>query len=548
MGDIAMHKKETKNTNIGVKKYQTNSGIPLKELYNPGELAENKFDYARDLNNSGQYPFTRGITSKMYRDELWVMGQYSGFGSAEEANRRYRYLLEQGQTGFSIALDLPTQIGLDSDHELSRGEVGKVGVAIDSLEDIEKLFDGIPLDKVRQIRTTANSIGPIMTALLIAFAEKNKIDPNNIRILIQNDPLKEYIARGTYIFPPQISVKLAVDVIEYCAGHLTNWVPMALSGYHIRESGGTAVQELAFCYANGINYFEEATGRGLNVDQFAPKLFTFFTSHIDFLEEVAKFRAARRIWARMMRERYSAKNPESMKLRILAYTAGGTLTAQQPLNNIVRVTIEAMAAVLGGIQTLATSSFDEAYSIPTEQAVTVALRTQQIIAYESGITNTVDPMGGSYAIEALTTEIEKQANEYIERIIQLGGSVSCIENGYFQKELAKEAYQFQKSIEEKKKIIVGVNAFQTEGDEAEIPVFRTDAASEAAQVGRLKQLREKRNAQLVEKSLNKLRQDARENKNVIPALIEAVKAYATLGEITACLKEIYGTYRDPGVY
>lgn len=529
------------------KRYQSFSGIPLKDLYSPTDLDSIGFDYNQDLNKSGQYPYTRGIRSGMYRDELWIMGQYSGFGSAEEANLRYRYLLEQGQTGFSVALDLPTQIGLDSDNPLSRGEVGKVGVAIDSLEDIEKLFDGIPLEKVRQIRTTANSIGPVMTALIVAFAEKNENDPNMIKVLVQNDPLKEYFARGTYVFPPDAAVKLAVDVIEYCAQRLTNWVPMALSGYHIRESGSTAVQELAFCYADGMSYFKDAVGRGLNIDQFAPKLYTFFTAQMDLLEEVAKFRAARRVWAKIIKEQYGANNPDSMKLSILAYTAGGMLTAQQPLNNVVRVTIEALAAVLGGVQTLATSSYDEAFSIPTEQAVTVALRTQQIIANESGIVNTVDPLGGSYAVESLTAAIEKGVNEYIERIIELGGAVECIRSGFFQKELAKEAYKYQKSIESGEKIVVGLNAYQSE-DEEEIPIFAADPETEARQVKRLNELKRRRDSLQLAGAMDSLRKDAVAGKNIIPAAVTAVKAYATLGEITECLKEVYGTYKDPGIY
>ncbi|ATW26091.1 acyl-CoA mutase large subunit family protein [Candidatus Formimonas warabiya] len=529
------------------KKYQTMSGVPLKELYSPTDLESMGFDYNKDLNSSGQYPFTRGIKPGMYRDELWIMGQYSGFGSAEEANLRLRYLLEQGQTGFSIALDLPTQIGLDSDNSLSGGEVGKVGVAIDSIEDIEKLFDGIPLEKIRQIRTTANAIGPMMTALLVGFAEKNGIDPNKIKVLLQNDPLKECFARGAYIFPPDAAVKLAVDVIEYCSQRLTNWVPMALSGYHIRESGATAAQELAFCYADGISYFNEAVARGVSIDQFAPQMYTFFASQIDLLEEVAKFRAARKIWAKIMKERYGAQNPDSMKLSILAYTAGSTLIAQQPLNNIVRVTIETLAAILGGIQTLATSSYDEAFSIPTEEAVTVALRTQQIVANESGVINTVDPLGGSYAIESRTSEIEKEVYEYIERIDNMGGAVQCIKAGYFQRELAKEAYRFQKSIGGKERIIVGLNAYQND-EEEDIPIFVTDQASETKQIKRLNELKGRRDAAQVAKAIEKLRRDASKGKNIVPAAIEAAKAYVTLGEMTDCLKEVYGAFTDLGVY
>jgi methylmalonyl-CoA mutase, N-terminal domain len=529
------------------KSFSTNSGLSLNRIYSPEDLQRLSFDYDRDLGDAGNYPFTRGIEKEMYRQEFWVMGQYSGFGSAEEANKRYRYLLEQGQTGFSIALDLPTQIGLDSDHKLSLGEVGKVGVAIDSLHDIENLFAGIPLSKVRQIRTTANSIGPLMAALLIAFADNSGIDPNEIKIFLQNDPLKEYIARGTYIFPPEASVKLAVDVIEYCAKDLHSWVPMALSGYHIRESGGTAVQEIAFCYANGINYFDEAQKRGIAVDSYASKLFTFFSSHAELIEEIAKFRAARKVWAKMLKNKMGAENPDSMKLKILAYTAGGVLTAQQPLNNIARVTIEALAAVLGGVQTLATSSFDEAFSIPTEQAVTVALRTQQIIAHESGVTKSVDILGGSYLLESLTAELENQIENYLDQIDRAGGAVQCIDSGYFQKELSREAYKHQQAVEQKKKIIVGVNEYCS-NDEESIPTFRTDPASEKAQCQRISVLRQERESQLVSEALNRLRRDAKANRNIIPAAVKAAKAYATLGEMTGCLRNVFGEYTDKGIY
>lgn len=515
--------------------------------YTPSHLADKGFQYEKDLQGAGKYPFTRGIRPGMYREELWVMGQYSGFGSAEEANRRYRYLLEQGQTGFSIALDLPTQVGLDSNHPLSFGEVGKVGVAIDSLVDMEKLFDGISFHKVRQIRTTANAIGPLMAALLIAFADNQGIHPNDIRIFIQNDPLKEYIARGTYIFPPQAAVKLTVDVVEYCAQHLTNWVPLALSGYHIRESGGTAVQELAFSLANGVSYFEEALRRNLHIDSFAPKLFAFFTAHLDLLEEVGKFRAARRIWARMMQEVYGAENGDSKKLSILAYTAGGALTAQQPLNNIVRVTIEALAAVLGGVQTLATSSYDEAFSIPTEEAVTVALRTQQIIAHESGVTRTVDALGGSYALETLTSQIEEQVKDYMDRISQRGGAISCIEDGFFQQELAQESYRYQREVESGERVIVGVNSYETR-EEKEIPVFKSNPQTEKAQMNSLARVKEERDASQVKEALRDLKEAAKKDENIIPAAVAAVQAYATLGEMTAVLKEVYSEYQDAGIY
>lgn len=528
-------------------KFLTNSGIELAAVYNPEEPAGGDEGFIPKGSYPGLYPYTRGITPTMYRSNLWVMGQYSGFGSAEDANKRYKYLLEQGQTGFSIALDLPTQIGYDSDHPLAEGEVGKVGVAIDSLADIEILFEGIPLHKVRQIRTTANAIGPVTVAVLVAFAEKNGIDPNDIKILIQNDPLKEYIGRGAYIYPPKAAVKLAGDVIEYCAKNLPNWTPMALSGYHIRESGSTAVQELAFTLANAICYIEEILSRGLNIDVFAPKFYTFLAAHIDFLEETAKFRAVRRIWARLMKERFNAESPESMKLSIMAYTCGGTLTAQQPLNNIVRVTIEALGAVLGGVQTLATSSYDEAFSIPTEEAVTVALRTQQIIAYESGAANTVDPLGGSYALERLTGEIEEQVFEKISKIEKIGGAVKCIQEGLIQKEISDAAYRFQKQVENCEKVIVGVNRFQSR-EEARIPVFKTDPASEERQTGRLRKLKKKRDNAMVKTRLSRVKEAALNNENVIPATIEAVRDYATLGEISDALREVYGEYKSMTVY
>ena len=525
------------------KKFTTNGGIELKRIYGPEDLQKIDFSFKKDLNDAGEYPFSRGITSNMYRDKLWIMGLYSGFGSAEEANQRYRYLLEQGQTGFSIALDLPTQIGLDSDHELSKGEVGKVGVAIDSLEDINSLFDKIPFEKVQQIRTTANAIGPIMTAWYIAFAEKNGIDPNSINFFIQNDPLKEYIGRGAYIFSPKASVKLTVDVIEYCAKYLPNWNSVAMSGYHIRESGSTAIQELAYTFSNGISYIEETLSRGINIDKFAPKIFTFLGASIEFIEELAKFRSSRKIWAHIMKERFQAKNPESMKLKILAYTCGSTLTAQQPLNNIIRVAIETLAATLGGIQTLATSSYDEAFGIPTKEAVNIALRTQQVVAYESGITKSVDLLGGSYALESITSEIEKKVLELITKIDQLGGAVNCIENGYFQKELANEAYKHQTSIENKEKIIVGVNEFKEE-EKNSVSTFKQDGSSEKRQIEKLRKLRANRNNDKVKNSLKQIQEDTTQDKNLIPAMVEAVKNYATLGEIVNVLKKVYGSFQS----
>lgn len=520
--------------------FQTRSGIPMERLYTPTAPDSG---YLENVNFPGQFPFTRGVNPTMYRSQPWVMGLYSGYASAEEANLRFRYLLEQGQTGFSIALDLPTQMGLDSNDPRARGEVGRVGVAIDSLNDIESLFHGIPLEKVRQIRTTANSIGPIAAAMIIAFAEKNGIDPNSIRFLIQNDVLKEYISRGTYIFSPRPSVKLAVDVIEYCARHLPDWTPMSVCGYHIRDTGSTAAQELALSLANAIAYVEETIRRGLHVDSFASKLYLFLASDIDLLEEVAKFRAARRLWARMMKERFGAKNPDSMRLNIFAYTLGGTLTAQQPLNNIVRVTIEALAAVLGGVQTLATSSYDEALGLPSEEAVTLSLRTQQIIAGESGVTNTVDPLGGSYVVEALTDAMEREVKEILARIEAGGGAVACIESGTLQKELSDTAYNFQKQVENGSMTVVGANCYKTEKTTRFQP-FTLDENVERKQIERLRRLKSGRDGRAVRSSLKAVEEAARENRNTIPSMVEAVKAYATVGEICDVLRGVYGAHQD----
>lgn len=523
--------------------FATDSGLPLEAVYTPASLEEQGFDFEQDLGYPGFYPFTRGVSPAMYRRDFWIMGQYSGFGSAEEANERYRMLLAQGQTGFSIALDLPTQMGYDADHPLVQGEVGKVGVHLGSLADVERLFEGIDLEKVRQIRTTANAIGPIFLAFCVATFEKQGVAPSNVRIFIQNDVLKEYISRGTYIFPPRPSLKLSTDVIEYCAKYLPNWVPLAMSGYHIRDSGSTASQELAFTFANALAYIESALARGLSIDDFAPQLFTFLSASIDFLEEVAKFRAARRFWARLMRNRFGAQNPESMKLRILAYTLGGNLVAQQPLNNIVRVTVETLAAVLGGVQTIATSSFDEAYCLPSPEAVTVALRTQQIIAHEIGVTNLVDALGGSYALEHLTTRIEREVSEIIERVEALGGAVTCIEQGFFQQELANAAYRKQKAIENGEKVIVGLNMYQDEHEKVSIPLFKVDPESERRQIQRLQELRQTRDAEAVARTLAALEAAARRDENIVPATIEAAKVYATLGEICDTLRNVYGSYQ-----
>lgn len=521
--------------------FTTISGLPLQRLYTDEDRPERE-----ELSYPGVYPFTRGVTPSMYRSNLWVMGMYSGYGSAEEANQRYRALLERGQTGFSVALDLPTQCGYDADDPIAAGEVGKVGVHVGSLADIELLFEDIPLEKVRQIRTTANSIGPIFAAMYIAAFEKQGVNIGNTRMFLQNDVLKEYIARGTYIFPPEAGVKLSADVIEYCAHHLPGWTSLAMSGYHIRDSGSTAAQELAFTFANGLAYVDNVLARGLKIDDFAPQIWTFLSAGVDFLEEVAKFRAARRIWARLMREKYGAQNPEAMKLKIFAYTLGGNLVAQQPLNNIARVAIETLAAVLGGVQTIATSSYDEAFAIPTEEAATIALRTQQIVAHEAGVTGTVDALGGSYAVESLTDAIEAEVNGYLDKIEKLGGAVACIENGFYHRELSEAAYRYQRQLETKDRILVGLNAFQSE-EEQKIPVFKGNPETEQRQLERTLRLRQQRDNVRVKQTLADVVAAARANENLIPAMVESIKAYATLGEICEALRGVYGTYRPSQV-
>lgn len=531
--------------------FTTSSGVPLERVYTHEDWPAKQVGATHappltSLGYPGAYPFTRGVSPTMYRGQFWVMGMYSGYGSAEEANERYRTLLERGQTGFSIALDLPTQCGYDADHPVAAGEVGVTGVHIGSLADMERLFEGIPLEKVRQIRTTANSIGPIIAAMYIAAFEKRGLNIRNTRMFIQNDVLKEYIARGTYIFPPDAGLKLSSDVIEYCAQHLPGWTPLAMSGYHIRDSGSTAAQELAFTFANGLAYVEEVRRRGLDVDSFAPQIWTFLGGGIDVLEEVAKFRAARRIWARLMRERYGAQNPDTMKLKIFAYTLGGNLVAQQPLNNIARVAIETLAAVLGGVQTIATSSYDEAYAIPTEEAATIALRTQQIVANEAGVTGTVDALGGSYAIESLTDAIEREVFQYLDRIESLGGAVRCIENGYYHRELGEAAYRYQRQIETNERVLVGLNAYQS--DEAQkIPVFKGNPEMERRQIQGVQALRQQRDNAVVQQRLSDLASRARANENLLPVLIENVKAYATLGEICETLRAVYGVYQPSQV-
>jgi methylmalonyl-CoA mutase N-terminal domain/subunit len=527
-------------------RFETISGKSLERVYTAEDWSGNDAEVSEKLGYPGTYPFTRGVTPTMYRSNFWVMGMYSGFGSAEEANERYRALLDRGQTGFSIALDLPTQCGYDADDPIAAGEVGVTGVHIGSLEDMERLFEGIPLEKVRQIRTTANSIGPIIAAMYIAAFEKQGVNISNTRMFLQNDVLKEYIARGTYILPPEAGLKLSSDVIEYCGRNLPTWTPLAMSGYHIRDSGSTAAQELAFTFANGLAYIDEVLGRGLKIDDFAGQIWTFLSAGIDVLEEVAKFRAGRRVWAKLMRERYGAQNPETMKLKIFAYTLGGNLVAQQPLNNIARVAVETLAAALGGVQTIATSSYDEAYAIPTQEAATIALRTQQIVANEAGITGTADPLGGSYAIESLTDSMETEVYQYLEKIEALGGAVQCIENGYYHRELSDAAYRYQRQVENKDRILVGLNEYQSEGGEG-IPVFKPDPETQRKQIAKLKALREKRDSARVTQSLSDLTDAAKAKENLMPSLIESVKAYATIGEICESLRGVYGVYNSSQV-
>jgi len=517
---------------------QSTSGMEIDILYTPAEIPE--FDYLRDLGFAGEYPYTRGIQPTMYRGRVWSMRQYSGFATAEESNRRFKYLLEQGQTGLSIAFDLPTQIGYDSDHPLSQGEVGKVGVAIDSLADMEVLLDGIPLDKV-STSMTINATAAILLAMYIAVAEKQGIKPAALRGTIQNDVLKEYVARGTYIFPPQPSMRLITNIFEYCSREVPQWNSISVGAYHLREAGATAVQEVAFAFAIAIAYLEAGVKAGLDIDDFAPRVSWIFNTHINFLEEVAKFRAARRLWAKIMKERFKAKDPRSWMLRFHTQTGGCTLTAQQPLNNLIRTTFQAMAAVLGGCQSLAVCSYDEALALPTEESVRLSLRTQQILAYESGIADTVDPLGGSYYIEALTNEIEKRATEYIEKIDQLGGAVTAIEKGYIQQEIQESSYRYQKEIESGKRILVGVNKFQI----PEPPIkglLKVDPRVRELQIKRLAELRASRDNDRVKRTLDQLEKVARGEGNLMPPILDCVRAYCTLGEMCEVLRKVFGEY------
>jgi methylmalonyl-CoA mutase N-terminal domain/subunit len=521
--------------------FVTGSDKPVDRLYLPEGYSD--AEYMEKLGFPGQYPYTRGVQPTMYRGRLWTMRQYAGFGTAEESNRRYRYLLEQGQTGLSVAFDLPTQIGYDSDDPRAEGEVGKVGVAIDTLQDVEILFDAIPLDKI-STSMTINSPAAILLAMYIAVAEKQGVGKVHLRGTIQNDILKEYVARGTYIFPPEPSMRLITDVFAYCSREVPLWNTISISGYHIREAGSDASQEVAFTLANGIEYVRAAVEAGLDVDEFAGRLSFFFNAHNDLLEEIAKFRAARRIWARIMKERFHATKPKSMMLRFHTQTGGSTLTAQQPDNNIVRVAIQALAAVLGGTQSLHTNSREEALALPAEESVRLSLRTQQILAYESGVTSTVDPLAGSYYLEALTDRIELEVWQYIDRIEALGGMIPSILKGYVQKQIQESAFRSQKDIENGKRIVVGINKFQTEEKKPQ-DLLRVDPAVRRLQIEKLSRVKESRNASRVQAALKQLREGAKQKDvNLLPLILEAVKEYATLGEICQILREEFGEHRE----
>ncbi|HEY0323964.1 MAG TPA: methylmalonyl-CoA mutase family protein [Pyrinomonadaceae bacterium] len=520
--------------------FETSSGIELPADFNPSNT--DAVDYERDLGAPGEYPYTRGIRPNMYRGRLWTMRQYAGYASAEESNARYKYLLQQGTTGLSVAFDLPTQIGLDSDDPLSKGEVGKVGVAIDSLEDMLRLFDGIPLDSV-STSMTINATASTLLCLYLAAARRQNVSFDKVQGTIQNDILKEYIARGTYIYPPAPSLRLVTDTFAFCAREVPNWNMISISGYHIREAGSTAVQEVAFTLADAIAYVEAALEAGLKIDDFAPRLSFFFNAHNNLLEEIAKFRAARRLWARVMRERFHARDPRSLMLRFHTQTAGSTLTAQQPDVNVVRTTIQALAAVLGGTQSLHTNSMDEALALPTQEAARLALRTQQVIAHESGVADTVDPLAGSYAIEQLTSEIERGAKHYIEKIDAMGGMLRAIESGYVQREIQEAAYKYQRAIETNDAIVVGVNRFQVE-EESNIPTLRVDASIEQAQVERVRALRARRDEELAETVLVGLEEAAHGTENLLPRILECVEAYVTVGEISHRLRRVWGEYHE----
>ena len=517
-------------------KFVLDSGIDIERLALPRE-----HDYEEKVGFPGQYPFTRGVYPTMYRGKLWTMRQYAGFGTAEESNKRFRHLLEHGTTGLSVAFDLPTQMGYDSDHSFAEGEVGKVGVAVDSVEDVETLFAGIDIEKIT-VSMTINATAPILLCMYVALAKKQGIDLNRISGTVQNDIMKEYAARGTYVYPPQHSLRLAADTICWCNEHLPRWNPISISGYHIREAGSTAVQEVAFTFANAVAYVQSVVDMGMEVDRFAPKLSFFFNAHNNFFEEIAKYRAARRIWARIMRERFKARNDESTKLRFHVQTGGSTLAAQQIDNNVVRVTLQALAAVLGGCQSLHTNSRDEALALPTEESVRLALRTQQVIAYESGVADTVDPVGGSYHIELLTDEVEKRVWEYLKKVDAMGGAVKAIESKYYEHEIAQSAYEYQRAIERKEKIIVGVNAFAAEKIESK-ETLRVDGSVADRQIDRVKTLRRTRDEGRVEDHLRSLKKAAASNENLLPRMLSCVESKATLGEISDALRQVWGEWK-----
>lgn len=524
-------------------KFPERKNFEVQRLYTPLDIED--FEYGEKLGFPGQYPFTRGVQPTMYRGRLWTMRAYAGFATAEETNARYKYLLEAGQTGLSVAMDLPTQIGLDSDHELSHGEVGKVGVAIDSLADMEALFDGIPLDKV-STSMTINGPAAVLLAMYVAVAEKQGVKPEALKGTIQNDILKEYIARGTYIFPPRPSMRLITDTFEYCSKNIPKWNTISVGAYHIREAGASEVQEIAFAFANAMAYIDAAIKAGQKVDDFAPGISWIFTAGLDFFGEVAKFRAARRLWARIMKERYGASVPKAQMLRVHVHTAGSVLTAQQPLNNVVRITWQALSAVLGGIQSMACCAYDEAIALPTEESATLALRTQQLLAYESGVTDTIDPLAGSYYIETLTDKIEKEAYDYIDKIDRMGGAVAAIEQGYMQQEMAAHAYEYQHEVELGKRIVIGVNKFNDSKKLAEQDVLTADLSVGERQIARLEKMKAARDNEAVKAALEKLREAAKGTENLMPYLIDAVKTYATLGEICGVLREEFGEYKQSG--
>jgi methylmalonyl-CoA mutase N-terminal domain/subunit len=549
MSDVERAKKEWERTTVEKatarfperrEQFETLSGIPLDRVYTSADV---EVDDLTDLNFPGQYPFTRGVQPAMYRGRLWTMRQYAGYATAQESNARYKYLLEQGQTGLSVAFDLPTQIGYDADASLAEGEVGRVGVSISSLDDMRTLFDGIPLDQV-STSMTINAPATILLAMYVAVGKEQDVDLPQLRGTVQNDILKEYVARGTYIFPPRPSMRLVTDLFHYCTTEVPRWNTISISGYHIREAGSTAVQEIAFTLANGIAYVQAAMDTGLDVDAFAPRLSFFFNAHNDFLEEIAKFRAARRLWARVMRERFGAQNPRSWKLRFHTQTAGCALTAQQPENNVIRVTLQALAAVLGGTQSLHTNSRDEALWLPTEESVRIALRTQQIIAHESGVVNTVDPLAGSYVVEHLTNEVERRAQEYIERIDAMGGALAAIEQGYVQQEIADAAYRHQQEVESGDRIVVGVNKYRVDEEKARMERLVVDPAVEEQQRARLVALRQRRDGERASAALTQVEQAARTaDEPLMPLFVAAVESGCTLGEICGILRQVWGEHR-----